>query len=73
MARVAMLAMHEDGLIALPPPKWQQGRPRPIVFGPDTEPPLFPAPTTLDEVRPLEMRSVVRGCGSHKSYLPQKS
>ena len=31
-----------------------------IVFGPDTEPPLFPAPTTLDEVRPLEMRTIVR-------------
>ena len=38
----------------------KQGRPRPIVFGPDTEPPLFPAPTTLDEVRPLQMRTVVR-------------
>ena len=33
---------------------------RPMVFGPDTEPPLFPAPTTLDEVRPLSLRPVVR-------------
>jgi len=59
MARVAMLAMHRDGLIELPPPRWQRGRPKPIVFGPDTEPPLFPAPTTLDEVRPLDFRPVV--------------
>ena len=61
MARVTMLAMHNDGLIELPPPRWRQGRPRPIVFGPDTEPPLFPPPTTLDEVRPLDLRLVVRG------------
>ena len=61
MARVAMLAMHRDGVIALPLPKGRQYRPKPIVFGPDTEPPLFPPPTTLDEVRPLEMRTVVRG------------
>ena len=59
MARVAMLAMHRDGLIELPPPRWRRGRLRPIVFGPDTEPPLFPAPTTLDEVRPLDFRIVV--------------
>ena len=61
MARVAMLAMHRDGVIALPPPKGRQYRPKPIVFGPETEPPLFPPPTTLDEVRTLEMRTVVRG------------
>ena len=60
MARVVMLAMHKDGLIELPPPKGRRNPPRPIVFGPDTEPPLLPAPTTLDEVRPLEMRPVVR-------------
>ena len=59
MARVTMLAMHRDGVIALPPPRWQRGRPKPIVFGPDTEPPLFPAPATLDEVRPLDFRPVV--------------
>ena len=34
------------------------------VLGPDTEAPLFPAPTTLDEVRPLDLRPVVRGTGS---------
>ena len=61
MARVTMLAMHRDGVIVLPPPKGRQYRPKPIVFGPDTEPPLFPPPTTLDEARPLEMRPVVRG------------
>ena len=61
MARVTMLAMHRDGLITLPPPRWERGRPKPIVFGPDTEPPLFPAPTTLDEVRPLDLRTAVRG------------
>ena len=53
MARVTMLAMHRDGLITLPPPSWERGRPKPIVFGPDTEPPLSPVPTTLDEVRSL--------------------
>ena len=61
MARVTMLAMHSDGLIVLPPPKWRQKRPGPIVFGQDTEPPLFPPPTILDEVRPLELRTVVGG------------
>ena len=59
MARVTMLAMHRDGLIELPPPRWQRGRPKPIVFRPDTEPPLCAAPTTLDEVRPLDFRAVV--------------
>ena len=34
MARVTMLAMHRDGLITLPPPRWERGWPRPIVFGP---------------------------------------
>ena len=43
-----MLAMHRDGLIALPAPQGWQNRPGPIVFGPDTEAPLFTALTTLD-------------------------
>ena len=45
-------------LIILPPPRWGRGRPKPIVSGPDTEAPLFPATTTLDEVRPLDLRTV---------------
>ena len=56
---MAMLAMHRDGIITLPPPKGRQGRSRPVVFGPETEPPLFAAPTTLDEVQPLVFRTVV--------------
>ena len=60
MARVVMLAMHNDGRIELPPPKWRQGRRGPVAFGPDTEPPLLPPPTALDEVRPLRMRIVKR-------------
>ena len=35
MAKVTMLAMHRDGVIVLPPPRGRQGRPKPIVFGPD--------------------------------------
>ena len=67
MARVAMLAMHRDGLITLPAPTRRQNRPGPIVFGPHTEPPLFAAPTTLDEVRPLDFRTVVRA--THEGKL----
>ena len=59
MATVTMLAMHRDGLITLPPPTRRYVRPKPITFGPDTEPPLFPPPTRLDEVRPLQIRAVV--------------
>ena len=60
MARVVMLAMHRDGRIELPPPLTRRNRPRPIVFGPRTEPPLLPPPATLDAVRPLSLRTVVR-------------
>ena len=68
MARVTMLAMHRDGVIALPPPKGRRNPPRPIVFGLDTEPPLFPAPTALDEVRPLDMRIVLGGTPEGKLW-----
>ena len=61
MARVAMLAMHRDGLIALPAPRGRLNPSRPMIFGPDTEPPLFPPPTTLDQVRPLDLHPVVSG------------
>ena len=60
MAKVTMLAMHRDGLITLPPPRQRPGRRKPIVFGPDTEPPLLAPPATLDEVRPLAV-SIVTG------------
>ena len=55
-----MLAMHRDGLIALPAPQGRQNRPGPIVFGPDTEASrCSTAPTTLEEVRhPLDLRPV---------------
>ena len=68
MARVTMLDMHRDGLIILPPKQGRQNRPKPIVFGPDTEAPLFPAPTSLDEVRPLTLRLVVRGTREGKLW-----
>ncbi len=43
MAKVAMLAMHRDGIIELPPPSRVPPVPKPITFEPDTEPPsLFP-------------------------------
>ena len=57
-----------DGLIALPPPKWRQNRPGPIVFGPEIEPPLIPAPATLDEVHPLDLRLVVRDTREGKRW-----
>ena len=43
-----VLAMHRHGPIELPPLRWQRGYPKPIVFGSDTVPPLFPprAPST---------------------------
>ena len=53
--------MHRDGLITLPPPKWGQNRPGPVVFGPDTEQPLLPLLTSREGVRPLELRTVVKG------------
>ena len=68
MARVTMLDMHRDGLIVLPPKQGRQNRPKPIVFGPDTEAPLFPAPTALEEVRPLHLRPVVRGTREGKLW-----
>ncbi len=59
MARVTMLDMHRDGLIVLPPPTRGQNRPGPIAFGPDTDAPLEPPPTALDDVRPLNLRPVL--------------
>ena len=59
--------MHKDGLITLPPPKWPRPSRRPMVFGPNTEPPADPAPTSLDAVRPLDLRPAVRY--SHEGKL----
>ena len=58
MARVTMLAMHRDGLIVLPPRQGRHNRAGPIAFGPDTDAPLQPPPETLDEVRPIRLRTV---------------
>ena len=63
-----MLAMHRDGLIVLALPNGRQNRARPIVCGPNTEPPMYPAPTTLDEVRPLTLRPVVRATRDGKRW-----
>ncbi len=68
MARVTMLAMHRDRLITLPPPRWQPGPRKAIVFGPDTEPPLFTPPTTLDEARPLDVSIVTSGTREGKLW-----
>ena len=68
MAKVTMLAMHRDGLITLPPPRQRPSRRKPIVFGQDTEPPLFPPPTTLDEARPLDVSIVVSGTREGKLW-----
>ena len=61
-------ARRTTGLIAMPAPRWRQNRPKPIVFGPETEPPLFPAPASLDEVRPLDLRTVARGTQEGKLW-----
>ena len=61
MARVTMLAMHKDGLIVLPPPKWGRNPAVPMIFGPDTDAPLEPPPETLDEVRPVRLQTVLGG------------
>ena len=45
--------------MVLPPAKGRQHWPRPIVLS-DTEPPMFPMPASLDEVRPLDLRIIMR-------------
>ncbi len=57
-ARVTMLAMHRDGIINLPAPTRASPRAKPIVFGAETEPPSVTPPTTLDDVRPLQIHTV---------------
>ncbi len=68
MARVTMLAMHKDGLIALPPPKWGRNPPVPIAFGPDTDAPLEAPPRSLDEVRPVRLQTVLGGTPQSKQW-----
>ena len=68
MARVTMLAMHKDGLIVLPPPKWGRNPAVPMTFGPDTDAPLEPPPETLDEVRPIRLRTVLGGTPQSKQW-----
>ena len=53
-ARVAMLGMHRDGWIALPPPQRPRYPPRPV-NPPLSQPPLLPPPATLQEAQPLNL------------------
>lgn len=63
-ARVALLRMHRDGLITLPPPRSRPRRRRPIAHLPATDPPaLFDPPATLDAVRPLRFEPVTAAAG----------
>ena len=57
-ARVAMLRMHRDGIITLPPPRHGQPPRRVPEFGPETDPPATPMPETLDAVRPIRLLKV---------------
>ena len=52
-ARVAMLRMHRDGLIVLPPPKQVPTVRRPPVPGPETDQPPIPPPERLADVQPV--------------------
>ena len=60
-ARVAMLRMHRDGLIALPPPRNGPRTMRPPPPAPATGPPPSPPPADLDEVRPVRVQPVADG------------
>jgi len=56
-ARVAMLAMHRQGWIELPPPRWRRSPPNP--HNPQlSQPPLTPPPETLEEAQPLRLLRV---------------
>ena len=68
MARVAMLAMHRDGRIALPAPKWGRNPAVPITFGPETDAPLEPPPVSLDEARPIRLRTVLGATPQSKQW-----
>ena len=68
MARVAMLAMHRDGRIALPAPKWGRNPAVRITFGPETDAPLEPPPVSLDEARPIRLRTVLGATPQSKQW-----
>ena len=68
MARVTMLAMRKDGLIDLPPPQRRQNHAGPIAFGPDTGAPLDPPPQSLDEARPIRLRTVLGATPQSKQW-----
>ena len=57
-ARVAMLRMHRDGLIVLPPPRRAPVVRRPLVPGPATDQPMFPPPERLADVQPVAVEPV---------------
>lgn len=59
-ARVALLRMHREGVITLPPARKRPGPRQPIAPSPQTDPPaLFEPPTSLEAVRPLRIEPVV--------------
>ena len=58
-ARVALLRMHREGVITLPPARKRPGPRKPIAPSPQTDPPsLFEPPTSLEAVRPLRIEPV---------------
>ena len=59
-ARVALLRMHREGVITLPPARKRPGPRKPIAPSPQTDPPsLFEPPASLEAVRPLRIEPVV--------------
>ena len=52
----------------LPPPRRPRHAPRPVVFGPESEPPLPPPPATIEAVRPLSLVPVLDRT-SHNALL----
>ena len=58
-ARVALLRMHREGVIALPPARKRPGPRKPIAPSPETDPPsLFQPPMSLEAVRPLRIEPI---------------
>ena len=55
--RVAMLRMHEDSLLTLPPPKWAKASLRKIIFTSYTDP-QHPVTVSVDLLPPLHFRIV---------------